>query len=134
MAKSQEEIFDSIRDILVDALGVDESDVTPEACLTKDLGAESIDFLDINFKIEKKFSTPEKPFKVLQGELFPENLASDASLVKDGKFTDAGMDLLRSKMPHVDLSAFNQNRSVDAMSELFTVQSLVAFVSRKLAA
>ncbi|MDA0803846.1 MAG: phosphopantetheine-binding protein [Planctomycetota bacterium] len=133
-ALTHDQIFDSVREILCDALGVDEDDVTPAASLTKDLGAESIDFLDINFKIEKKFSTPEKAFKINQGELFPENLTSDASLVKDGKFTDAGMELLRTKMPHVDYSAFDADRSVDNVSELFTVKSLCDFVARKLAA
>lgn len=131
---SQDEIFNAVRDILCDALGVDEDEVTPEASLTKDLGAESIDFLDINFKIEKKFSTPEKPFKINQGELFPENLTSDPNLVKDGKFTDAGMELLKQKMPHVDFSAFDADRAVDNVSELFTVKSLCDFVARKLAA
>ena len=47
---TKEEIFDKVKDALVDALGVDDDEVTPEATLVGDLGAESIDFLDIVFR------------------------------------------------------------------------------------
>ena len=63
---TKEEIFEKIQAALVDALGVDEEDVTPDATLVGDLGAESIDFLDIVFRLEKSFS-----IKIPRGELFP---------------------------------------------------------------
>jgi acyl carrier protein len=134
MALSHEEIFEHVREVLEEALGVDEEEVTPEATLTGDLEAESIDFLDIVFRLEKTFSTADRPFKIEQGELFPENLMSDPSLVADGKFTDQGMALLKERMPHVDFSAFENDRDVNKVSELFTVKSIVDFVERKLAA
>lgn len=134
MALSHEEIFEHVREVLEEALGVDEEEVTPEATLTGDLEAESIDFLDIVFRLEKTFSTDDRPFKIEQGELFPENLMSDPSLVADGKFTDQGMTLLRERMPHVDFTAFEADRDVNKVSELFTVKSIVDFVERKLAA
>ena len=81
MVKSRADIEADVRDVLVDALGVDEDDVVPTATLKGDLGAESIDYLDIVFRLEKKFTTAEKPFKIAQGELFPENLMTDPSLV-----------------------------------------------------
>ncbi len=127
------EIFESVREILTEALGADEDEITLEASLTGDLEAESIDFLDIVFRLEKRFSTPERPFKIEQGELFPENLMENAEWVVDGKFTDAGMDMLRERMPHVDFSAFDSDRDVNDVSELFTVKSIVDFVDRKLA-
>ena len=64
---TKEEVFEKIQTALVDALGVDEEDVTPEATLVGDLGAESIDFLDIVFRLEKAFD-----IKIPRGELFPE--------------------------------------------------------------
>lgn len=76
------EVFDKVRDTLVDALGVDEDEVTEGATLVGDLGAESIDFLDIIFRLEKNFN-----IKIPRGELFPENLAADESLVKEGLVT-----------------------------------------------
>ncbi|MEE8508791.1 MAG: acyl carrier protein [Myxococcota bacterium] len=127
------EIFESVREILTEALGADEDEITLEASLTGDLEAESIDFLDIVFRLEKRFSTPERPFKIEQGELFPENLMENPEWVVDGKFTDAGMDMLRERMPHVDFSAFDSDRDVNDVSELFTVKSIVDFVDRKLA-
>ena len=132
MAMSSEDIFAHIRDVLEEALGVDEDEVTPEARLVADLGAESIDFLDIQFRLEKTFSTDDHPFKIEQGELFPENLMDNADWVQDEKFTDAGMTMLRERMPHLDLTTFESDRSLSGVADLITVQSLVAFVQGKL--
>lgn len=132
MAFTRAAIETGVRDVLCDALGVDAEDVVPTARIKADLGAESIDYLDIMFRLEKKFTTPEKPFKIEQGELFPENLLSDATLVENGKVTDKGMAMLRERMPHVDFSAFEKDRSVAALQDAFTVGSLVDFVERKL--
>jgi acyl carrier protein len=132
MAMSREAIFENIREVLEEALGADADDITPEATLTGDLEAESIDFLDIVFRLEKKFSTPSKPFKINQGELFPENLMENPTWVSDGKFTDAGMAMLKQRMPHVEFSRFENDRDVNKVGELITVKSLVDFVERKL--
>ncbi|MFN0052166.1 MAG: acyl carrier protein [Planctomycetales bacterium] len=123
-----EEIFSKVRDTLVDALGVDHDEVTAEATLVGDLGAESIDFLDIVFRLEKNFS-----IKIPRGELFPESLAADPSLVKDGVVTDTGVAELRKRMPHADIDAFAKNPKVENIQELFTVQMIVNFVQKKLA-
>jgi len=131
---TSEEIFERLRDVLEEALGVDDDEITLEASLTGDLEAESIDFLDIVFRLEKSFSTPDKPFKIGQGELFPENLMENPEWVDDNKFTDAGMDMLKERMPHVDFSNFQTNREVEKVAELITVKSIVEFVERKLAA
>ncbi len=130
---SRNEIFENVRHVLEEALGVDEDEVTLEASLTGDLEAESIDFLDIVFRLEKTFATPERAFKVGQGELFPENLMENPEWVREGKLTDAGMTMLRERMPHVDFEQFDQDRDANKASEVFTVQSIVDFVERKLA-
>lgn len=132
MAFTRAAIETGVRDVLCDALGADAEDVTPTARIKADLGAESIDYLDIMFRLEKKFTTPEKPFKIQQGELFPENLLADSTLVVDGKVTDKGMAMLKERMPHVDFSAFEKDRNVAALQDAFTVGSLVEFVERKL--
>lgn len=130
---TREAIFEKVRDVLEEALGADPEDITPEASLTADLEAESIDFLDIVFRIEKTFSTDDKPFKISQGELFPENLMENPEWVENGKFTDAGMDMLRERMPHVDFDGFD-DRDVAKVADLITVKSIVEFIDRKLAA
>jgi acyl carrier protein len=131
-ALSRDQIFQSVRQVLEEALGADEEDITPDATLTGDLEAESIDFLDIVFRLEKKFSSPTKPFKISQGELFPENLMENPAWVSNGKFTDEGMTMLKQRMPHVDFSRFEHDRDVNKVGELITVKSLVDFVERKL--
>jgi len=130
---TRDELFKKVLEVLEEALGVDEDEITLETSLTRDLEAESIDFLDIVFRLEKAFSTSEKPFKVGQGELFPENLMENPDWVDDGKFTDAGMAMLKERMPHVDFSNFQTNREVEKVAELITVKSIVEFVERKLA-
>ncbi|MGZ3413677.1 MAG: acyl carrier protein, partial [Isosphaeraceae bacterium] len=89
-----DEIFEKVQATLVDALGVDEEDVTQEATLQGDLGAESIDFLDIVFRLERNFG-----IKIPRGELFPENLVADPEWVSDGKLTGKGMSELKSRLP-----------------------------------
>lgn len=125
---TRDEIFEKVRATLVDALGVDEDEVSPESRLTADLGAESIDFLDIVFRLEKSFNT-----KIPRGELFPENFATaDATLVSDGKITAKGLDELKARMPHADIDSFAKDPKVENLPELFTVNMIVNFLERKL--
>lgn len=126
---TRDEILDKVKDTLVDALGVDDDEVTPQARLSADLGAESIDFLDIVFRLEKSFNT-----KIPRGELFPENFAAaDATLVADGKVTDKGIAELKARMPHADVDSFAKNPKVENIPDLFTVDMIVNFLERKLA-
>lgn len=125
---TRDEIFEKVREVLVDALAVDEDEVTPKASLVKDLGAESIDFLDIVFKLEQTFA-----FKIAQGELFPENVTQDPKYVKDGKVTTEGLARLKERLPHVDFSAFAANPEIAKVATVFTVDTLVNFVANKLA-
>jgi acyl carrier protein len=127
MPMTRDEIFSKVQEVLVDALAVDQDEVTPEASLVRDLGAESIDFLDIVFKLEQAFG-----FKIAQGELFPENVAQDPKFVKDGKVTAEGIAALKAKLPHVDFAKFEANPMIGKVGDLFTVDSLVTFVQNKL--
>jgi acyl carrier protein len=124
---TRDEIFSKVRAILVDALAVDEDDVTPSAVLTKDLGAESIDFLDIVFKLEQAFS-----IKIPQGDLFPDNVAQDPEYVQNGKVTPKGIAALKERMPHVNFAAWEADPQITKVAELFTVESLVKFVEARL--
>lgn len=123
---SKQEIFEKIRTCLVEALGVDEDEVTPEATLVGDLGAESIDFLDIVFRLEKSFN-----IKVPRGELFPEDILTNSEYVRDGKVTPDGLKQLRERMPFADLEAFSANPNVKDFGNLLTVQDMVRYVESK---
>jgi acyl carrier protein len=124
---TRDEIYSKVRTVLVDALAVDEDEVSPGATLTGDLGAESIDFLDIVFKLEQAFC-----FKIAQGELFPENVQQDPEFVQDGRITPKGIATLKERMPHADFSELERDPQVGKVGEIFTVDSLVRFVERKL--
>ncbi len=125
---TRDEIFSKVRDVLVDALAVDEDEVSANASLVGDLGAESIDFLDIVFKLEQAFG-----FKIGQGELFPENVAQDPRYVKEGKVTAEGIAALKSRLPHLDFAKWEQNPEITKVAQLFTVETIVKFVEKKLA-
>ena len=123
---SNEEVFEKVREALVDALGVDDDEVTPEATMVGDLGAESIDFLDIVFKLEKSFD-----IQIPRDELFPDDILTNAEFVKDGKVTPEGLVKLKERMPFADLSKFEQNPQVQDFGNLLTVQDLCNYVSSK---
>ena len=136
MALSRDEIYSKVQGVLVDALGVDEDEVTPTATLREDLGAESIDFLDIVFRLEKAFTTdPTKPFKIPRGELFPEDietLKNDPTLVADGKLTPQGVAELKKRLPYADYAAFDQDPTIEAANSLLTVDTVVNYIEAKL--
>lgn len=127
MALTQEELLIKIREVLVDALGVDDDEVTPKAKLVADLGAESIDFLDIVFRLEKAFG-----IKIEQGEMIPDNVLDNPQYVQDNRVTDQGMEELRRRIPHADLDEFDANRNVDEFWDIFIVDTVVKFVRSKL--
>lgn len=128
MAMSRDEIFQEVQEVLVDALGVDDDEVTPQATLMGDLGAESIDFLDIVFRLEKAFN-----IKIPREELFPiESMMSNPDFVSDGKLTEAGMAEMRTKMPHTDLAGFEEDPDINKLGDLFTVNSVVNYIELKL--
>ena len=126
MAMAQEEIFEKVRDALVDALGVDDDEVTPEATLVGDLGAESIDFLDIVFKLEKSFD-----IEIPRAELSPEDILTNNQYVQDGVVTGEGMAELKRRMPWANLEKFEQNPRVQDFGNLLTVGDLCSYVGTK---
>ena len=128
MAISRDDIYESVQEVLVDALGLDDDEVTPQATLMADLGAESIDFLDIVFRMEKSFDT-----KIPREELFPaEGLMSNGDYVSGGKLTEKGLAELKAQMPHTDFASFEANPDVNKIPDLFTVNALVNFIETKL--
>jgi acyl carrier protein len=123
---SPEEVFTKVQGCLVDALGVDEEEVTPEATLAGDLGAESIDYLDVIFRIEKAFG-----IKIDRRELFPDDIFQNPAYVKEGRLTSEGLALLKERMPFADLSRFDTDPQVSGLRDFFTVKMIVDFVASK---
>ena len=128
MPMSETEVFEKVKETLVEALGVDDEEVTAQATLTGDLGAESIDFLDIVFRLEKAFN-----IKIPRGELFPDNILNNPEFVQNGRLTEAGLAQLKQRMPHADFSDFEKDPNISKMAELFKVQTIVNYVKTKVA-
>ena len=129
MAPTKDEVFKKVQAALVDALAVDEEEVTPQATMVGDLGAESIDFLDIVFKLEKAFS-----IEIPRKELSPEDILTNADYVQDGKVTAAGLAELKRRMPFIDFTRFEANPQIREFSNLLTVGALCKYVESKVAA
>ena len=123
---TKQEVFDKVKDALVDALGVEDDEVTPDATLVGELGAESIDFLDIVFRLEKAFS-----IEIPRAELFPEDILTNAEFVEDGKVTATGVAELKKRMPFADLSAFETNPLVQEFGNLLTVNDMNRYICSK---
>jgi acyl carrier protein len=125
---SQDEIYTKVSATLVEALNVDEGEIKPTSTLQGDLGAESIDFLDIVFRLEREFG-----IKIPRGELFPESIfQGDPEFVQDGKVTERGLAELKARMPFADLSKFETNPEVNGISNLFTVEMITRYIQGKL--
>eukprot|EP00475_Leptophrys_vorax_P025384 TRINITY_DN35569_c0_g1_i2.p1 TRINITY_DN35569_c0_g1~~TRINITY_DN35569_c0_g1_i2.p1 ORF type:complete len:170 (-),score=15.11 TRINITY_DN35569_c0_g1_i2:441-950(-) len=128
---SRDEIFEKVKTTLVDALGLDEDEVNGTSRLKADLGAESIDFLDIVFRLEKNFG-----IKIPRNELFPESLfTADSGFAENGRVTDKGIAELRTRLPHADkdtIDALAKDPRIENVEDLFTVNMVVNFLTAKL--
>ena len=122
----EQEIIAKVRKCVATALGRDEDEVELESVLSRDLEAESIDYLDITFQLEREFG-----ISIQKDELFPQKIFQDEAYVKDGKVTEQGLSYLKEKLPFADLSKFEEDPQVSKVPELFTVQLLVNFVQTK---
>jgi acyl carrier protein len=126
MPMTKDEVFNKVKEVLTTALAVDDDEVTPEAKLSEDLGAESIDYLDITFQLEKAFG-----IKIPKGELIPDNMFTNPELVQNGKMTPKGIAELKSRMAFADLSTFEADPDINKFRDIFTVDTLVRYIMTK---
>ena len=126
MAMTYDEVLEKVKEVLTSALAVDDDQVTPRAKLNADLGAESIDYLDITFQLEKAFK-----IKIPQNDLIPQNLFTDPRFVSNGVMTADGLAELHRLMPFADLSEFDKNPNINSFRDVFTVDTLVRYVMLK---
>jgi acyl carrier protein len=126
MPMTKDEVFNKVKEVLTTALAVDDDEVTPEAKLSEDLGAESIDYLDITFQLEKAFG-----IKIPKGELVPDNMFTNPEFVQNGKMTPKGVAELKARMPFADLAAFEADPDINKFRDVFTVDTLVKYVMSK---
>ncbi|MDR3232428.1 MAG: acyl carrier protein [Planctomycetaceae bacterium] len=127
--QSKEEVFAGVRDALVEALAVEEDEVTPQALLEGDLGAESIDLLDIVYRLEKTFD-----IKIEQGELVPSDIVNDTTgrYAVDSKLTPEGLAEIKKRLPGANFTVFESNPMIANLTTVLTVQDLCNLVEQKL--
>lgn len=124
---NRDEIYGKVKRCLNQALGVEEERMKPDTSLTRDLEAESIDFVDIIFRMEKAFG-----LKIPQGELFPQEIFSNKQYVSGGKLTGDGMQVLKTRYPYIDVSSAGSDLPVSELARFYTVEMLVKYIEHKL--
>ncbi len=127
MADAVNDIFEKIKDCIAKALQISAGDIQVDSKLIADLGAESIDFLDIVFRLEKAFS-----IKIPRDDLFPEKVLTDPRYVKDGRITAEGLAVLKEKLPSVPFESFEKDPVVSKLPDLFTVRMILDYITRRL--
>ena len=128
MAVTKDEISSAVREAVVGALGVEEDEVTPEATLLGDLGAESIDLLDILFRIERSTGVKVQASDI--GEYIQGGIPDEEFGDEEGVLTDKGFDQLKTAMPQIDDSQRGQLRAEEVINH-FTVQNLADLVQQR---
>jgi acyl carrier protein len=124
----REEVFEKVKQALVDALSVEPDDITESATLFNDLGAESIDFLDIIFRLEKAFN-----IKIAQDELTQTDILTNPQYQENRKLNPAGLAALKGRIKDGDWASFEKDPTIDKITSVFTVGTIVSFVLKKLA-
>ena len=116
---TEQRVFEEVKKAIVETLRVDESQIKPESSLIKDIGAESLDFLDINYRLEQTFGIKMARHFILEHveEIFGEGAAID----EDGQLTDKGIELLKLRFGDEN-AEFTEGMDMDLLPTLVTVQ------------
>jgi acyl carrier protein len=124
-------VYPKVREIIADVLVIDEEEVSLNSRLISELGAESIDFLDLVFQLEKEFS-----IKIPRGQL-EKNARGDlaeAEFEKGGVLTAQGMQALKNYLSEVPEEHFKANMKVNEIPMLFTVETFCKLIVNALSA
>ena len=127
---SHAEILEKLSACLVPALGITAKEVTPDASLVDDLGAESIDMVDIVFRIRKEFGL-HLDFADLQSALYG-GLSEAEFFDSNRSVTPAGLTRLQTLLPDFDPAAYHSGLSERHLYSLFRVRHLVELIATRL--
>jgi len=125
------EIYEKVKEAIIEALGVESEEVEPNSVLFDDLGAESLDLLDIVFRLEKTFDIKIPRGGIQQDMLVAEGIKEE-DVVVDGALTALGAEKLRERMSEVDKEKIHEGFRIDDIPTLFTVQTFVNIVKYQL--
>ncbi|KTC90846.1 acyl carrier protein [Fluoribacter dumoffii] len=119
------DVYPKVREIVADVLVIDVEEVSLNSRLIADLGAESIDFLDLVFQLEKEFK-----IKIPRGQLEKNArgaLAED-EFEKGGVITEEGLKALQNYLSEVPAEQFKPNMKVNEIPMLFTIETFCKLV------
>jgi acyl carrier protein len=126
---TNEEISAAVYASVAEALGIEEDEVTPEATLMDELGAESIDLLDILFRIERSIGVKVQAADLseyVQGGIPDEEFGDENEII-----TAKGLSQLKKVMPQLDTEALAGQLQADQVMSHFAVENLVTLVARR---
>ena len=125
---SDKKLINGVKKVLIAALGVDDDEIFMDARIKADLGAESIDYLDIRFRLEKEFG-----IKITGNDLFLAEIVNehDVQLVEDRLVTEAGLEAISRRLPFADLSRFRIDPKIEYIEDFYTVGMLVRYLQDK---
>jgi len=128
---SQDEIdaiYPKVAEIIADALGCEEDEVKPDSSLIDDLDAESIDFLDIVFRLEREFKV-----KIPRGKAVEEGRGdlTEEEFEQGGVVTEAGLENLKSYLSEVPDDRFPETLKSAEIPKLFTTETFCKMVLRQ---
>jgi acyl carrier protein len=120
-----ETVYPKVQEIIADVLVIEEDEVSLKARLIADLGAESIDFLDLVFQLEKEFA-----IKIPRGQLEKNarGTLSEAEFEQGGVLTTEGLGALKSYLSEVPDAHFTANMKVNEIPMLFTVETFCKLI------
>jgi acyl carrier protein len=120
-------VFPKVAQIIADALGCDTADVKPTAPLIEELGAESIDFLDLVFRLERAFGV-----KIPRGKIVEDARGDlpESDFEQKGVVTEAGLARLRQFLGEVPADRFRTPLKSADIPRLFTTETFCKVVVR----
>jgi acyl carrier protein len=128
---TREEIFDGVRDCLVEALAIEPEEVNEDALLVQDLGLASIDMLDLLFGLNTRFNTYIRPLEV-QSHLLG-GMSQEEFLNADRTVSEKGYERIAQLVPNFDRATLTEDLTDADLFEFFRVKHVVDLVEQKLA-
>ena len=128
MSLSKTELEKRVIEVIGQALDRRPEEIRRYDSLIDDLGAESIDFLDIRFRVERVFR-----IKIPEEEMWEGSLQLEAPHLVDAKgLSSEGLDWLKEKMPEFAWERFPRGVPKTQLPRLITPQTIVEYLERRL--
>jgi acyl carrier protein len=118
-------VYPAVAETMADALGCDVEDIKPNVSLIEDLDAESIDFLDMVFRLERAFKVKIPRGKIVENA---RGTLSEAEFEQKGIVTETGMTQLRTYLSEVPAARFKSPMKVADIPRLFTPETFCMLV------